>query len=235
MLGPIMRITKQLLFLFIIISATMASCNSEDVPLKKTAQGKLYLDAKITGEEAKEAVTILVLFKNGPNGPAIALGEDATVTLDGETLAADSTEKFGVFYETQRRLDEFAGAHILEFSDGDREVKQEFDFIPFALKDSLPTVLKRNDLVFQLEGLEAKEPIHVVMTDTGFITNDINSVDTLLNGQLVVERQRLANLKNGPISFQLYKDVRKRLRKDGKEWGQITTSYGLMREFILTD
>ena len=230
-----MGMTKQLLFGLIIISATMAKCNNEDVPLQKMAQGNLYIDAKITAEENKEAVTILLLIKNGPNGPAIGLGQDATLTLDGEALEADSTEKFGVFYETQRRLDEFAGTHIIEFKDGSKDRKQEFDFIPFALTDTIPQTLKRNNLVFNLEGLEPKEAIHVVMTDTGFITNDINSVDTVLNGQLMVDKNRLASLKNGPISLQLYKDVRKSLKNGGKEWGQITTSFGLMREFVLID
>ena len=195
----------------------------------------LYADYQVMAEEGNEAVTIRAQFRRGgPNGPAVRLAPPASLLLDGEPLPADSIGKVGPFYEVQRRVDEFAGNHRIDFKDdGGGLASTGFEFLPFTL-NSLPASLSRGDLVFQLSGLNEGAPVHIILTDTSFSSNDINSIDTVRGGKLVIGQERLLNLREGPVQLQLITEWEEPLRRNGKRVGKLSLSYSLHREFLLT-
>jgi hypothetical protein len=95
--------------------------------------------------------------------------------------------------------------------------------------------MQRNGFIFNLEGFDSLDLIHIILTDTAFATDDINSIDTIKNGRLVINEQRLSGLKSGPVNLQLFRDKTQRIGKGVKPAGQIFTTYGLRREFELLD
>src|SRR5690606_2353425 len=97
------------------------------------------IEAKIWGDEEKEALTCLLqVRKIGPNGKAILLPAPASVALDGEVLEADSAGLSGVFYEKALRAEGFSGEHTLRFTSPEGTVyEQEFEFSRFRLADEL--------------------------------------------------------------------------------------------------
>src|SRR5690606_28138271 len=106
---------------------------------------------------------------------------------------------------------------------------------PFALSSELPPRISRNNFAIQLEGLPGKEPVSLVLTDTSFLSNDFNRIDTVKNGVLTIPAERLSELKNGPVILQLQREEIKKLRDAPKQGGRLLIQYGLQREFILTD
>ncbi len=230
-----MKNIKQFFLGLLLMAATLTACNNENRESKGLNSGLVYTDYKISGEENKEAVTIFVQFRMGAkNGSTLVLEDGAKVELDGEQLRADSAGKSGAFYEVQKRLDEFSGTHTIVFTDVEgKEHPHEFEFFPFTLAEPIPAQVQRNAVIFNLEGLDSIDLIHIILTDTAFATDDINSIDTIRNGRLVINEQRLSGLKSGPVSLQLFRDKNQRVRKGGRTTGQVFTTYGLRREFEL--
>ena len=99
----------------------------------------------------------------------------------------------------------------------------------------MPEVLNRDDLVFELSGLEPVDYIRISLTDTSFASKDINDVDTVKNGRLVISANRLSSLTNGPINLQFYKEMEKAVKNGTAEGGKLSITYGLKREFELKD
>jgi hypothetical protein len=95
--------------------------------------------------------------------------------------------------------------------------------------------LNRGDLVFNFKGLDPVDYLIVVLTDTSFASADINDVDTVRNGQLVIRADRLSALINGPIHLQFYREQTLPLKKSTQEGGKFMISYGLKRDFELKD
>ncbi|HZH96138.1 MAG TPA: hypothetical protein VEY06_09650 [Flavisolibacter sp.] len=224
------------IMLLVSIVVGIAACTSTDKGGEPGANEFIYADYKIWGGEDRETVTIRVQFRQGGrNGAALVLTPPAAVTLDGETLLADSVCKIGAFYEVQKQLNEFTGQHTINFRTKDgKEHKQVFSFEPFAI-DALPEVATRKDLVFHLEALKDKSLLHIILTDTSFTSNDINSIDTVKDGRLPVSKERLEALVNGPVSLQLIRNTTQVIREEGRRTGNLSITYSLHREFILND
>ncbi|HEY5970090.1 MAG TPA: hypothetical protein VIU35_19045, partial [Chitinophagaceae bacterium] len=91
------------------------------------------------------------------------------------------------------------------------------------------------DLVFNFKGLDPVDYLGVILTDTSFTSNDINDVDTVRNGRLVIKADRLSALINGPIHLQFYREQTLPLKKATKESGKFMITYGLKRDFELKD
>jgi hypothetical protein len=91
--------------------------------------------------------------------------------------------------------------------------------------------VERSELVFDLEGLEKEEYLHVSATDTSFTSRDIVEIDTVKDGKLVIPARKLRYLVNGPITLLLSKETQKIIKNDIR--GRVTVSYGLKREFEL--
>jgi hypothetical protein len=99
----------------------------------------------------------------------------------------------------------------------------------------MPAVLTRGELVFTFKGLEPVDYLTVVLTDTSFSSKDINDLDTVKNGRLVINADRLSAVVNGPINLQFIKEGNQDLKSTTKEGGKLYMSYGLKREFELKD
>jgi hypothetical protein len=226
-----------LLISMIFFNFLISSCTSNEIGnAKDVSPDAVYFDYEVWAEEGKDDVTVNLQFRmGGPNGTTLVLDEPANVLLDGEQLLLDSAKFSGAYYELQKPLASFSGKHSIVFTDlNKKEYKEEFEFIPFSLSPELPKSIKRGDLVFNFTGLEPVEYLHVSLTDTSFASDDINDVDTVKNGRIVISAERLSTLKNGPINLQFYKEMTKPVKNATREGGILNINYGLKRQFELT-
>lgn len=217
---------------------SLLSCTSDEIGSSKDVNPEaVFFDYEIWAEEGKEDVTINVQYRmGGKNGTTLVLDEPSKVLLDGDQLKADSAKVTGAYYEIQRPIASFAGRHSITFIDvNNKEYNEEFEFAPFSLDPDVPTTLKRNDLVFNFKGLDSIAYLNVIFTDTSFQSADINDIDTVRNGRLVISADRLSAIVNGPINLQFHREVEKPIKNGTKEGGKLYIHYGLKREFELRD
>jgi hypothetical protein len=214
------------------------SCTSNEIGNSKDVNpDAIFFDYEVWAEEGKEDVTVNLQYRmGGKNGTTLVLDEPSKVMLDGEQLKVDSAKVTGGYYEVQRPLTSFAGKHSINFTDlNKREYNEEFEFRPFSLEPDVPSTLNRSDLVFNFKGLDPVDYLSVILTDTSFTSADINDVDTVRNGRLVIRSERLSALINGPIHLQFYREQTLSLKKSTKEGGKFMITYGLKRDFELKD
>lgn len=245
----LLRINIKLLFMNRFIILTLISfffisctgefgCTSNEIGSSKDVNpDAVFFDYEIWSEEGRENVTVNLQYRmGGPNGTTLILDKPSKVLLDGEELTVDSANLSGAYYEAQKPLTAFAGKHTITFIDlNKKEYKEEFVFTPFIIDPDVPAVLTRGDLVFDLKGLNPVDYIRVVITDTSFESHDINDVDTVKNGRLVLLAERLSVLKSGPVNLQFYKELEKPVKNGTKEGGKLSVTYGLKREFELVE
>lgn len=236
MMINLMAITKiaGILSVFIL----MGSCNSDDSPGGKNANPEaIFFDYRIWAEESKKDVTCMLQFRfGGSNGHAFAMSDSCKVEIDGEIIEENSTKLSGSFYEIQKPLIDFIGGHTIVLNGfNKKQYREEFTFQPFTLQTQLPAIVKRSDLIFNLEGLAQLDYIRVVAVDTSFYSEDINEIDTVRNGQLIINIEQLEKLANGPIILQLYKEEERPLKNITRAGGMLSITYGLKREFKLRD
>jgi len=233
-MGNLMSINK--IYFFAIIF--LVSCTSNEIGNSKDVNpDAMYFDYELWSEEGGEDVTLKLQYRmGGPNGTTLVLTDPSQVLLDGEKLTVDSSRFSGAYYEIQKPLSSFTGKHTIVFTDlNKKEYKEIFVFTPFQLKPDLPEEIKRADLVFEFSGLDPLDYLRVSLTDTSFASDDINDVDTVRNGKLVISKDRLKSLTNGPINLHFYKELDKNIKNGTPEGGRLSISYGLKREFELKD
>lgn len=224
--------------LFILPFFFAASCsNDEKVNRRDIDPESIYFDYKIFGNEGYDKITVKLQYRyDGENGETILLEEPSIVELDGEMLIADSAKMTGVYYEVQKPVTAFSGKHTITFTAGNnKKYKEVFDFKPITLTKPVPAVIKRGDLVFEFNGLSRNDLVRVLMTDTAFFSEEVNRVDSVKNGRLFIFKEELRGLKNGPIYLEITKENEREVSKGTKEGGRLSISYGLRREFNLTD
>ena len=217
---------------------SLFSCTSDEIGNSKDVNpDAVFFDYEIWAEEGKEDVTINLQYRmGGKNGTTLVLDEPSKVILDGEQLKVDSAKVTGAYYEVQRSISSFAGKHTISFTDlNKKEYNEEFEFRPFTLDPDVPSTLNRGDLVFNFKGLDTIDYLSVILTDTSFTSQDINDVDTVRNGRLVIKADRLSALINGPIHLQFLREQMLQLKKPTKEGGKFIINYGLKRDFELRD
>ena len=216
----------------------LLSCTSDEIGSSKDVNpDAVFFDYEIWAEEGKEDVTINVQYRmGGKNGTTLVLDEPSKVLLDGEQLKVDSAKVTGAYYEIQRPVGSFPGKHSITFIDLNRkEYQEEFEFTPFSLDPDVPATLNRGDLVFNFTGLDSIHYVNVILTDTSFNSADINDIDTVRNGRLVISAHRLSALVNGPINLQFHRELEKPMKNGTKEGGRLYIHYGLKREFELKE
>ena len=217
---------------------SLFSCTSDEIGNSKDVNpDAVFFDYEIWAEEGKEDVTINLQYRmGGKNGTTLILDEPSKVILDGEQLKVDSAKVTGAYYEVQRPSSSFAGKHTISFTDlNKKKYNEEFEFRPFTLDPDVPSTLNRGDLVFNFKGLDTVDYLSVILTDTSFTSKDINDVDTVRNGRLVIKADRLSALINGPIHLQFFREQILPLKKPTKEGGKFMITYGLKRDFELRD
>jgi hypothetical protein len=218
---------------------SLFSCTSNEIGnIKDVNPDAVFFDYTVFADEDNSDVTVNLQYRmGGKNGTSLVLDEPSKVLFDGEQLKVDSAKVTGAFYEMQKPLAAFTGKHVISFTDlNKKEYNEEFEFTPFTLEPNIPAVLERGDLVFTFSGLESVDVLSVTLTDTSFQSADImNDTDTVRNGRLVIAAHRLSALVNGPINFQLYKEVDRPIKNGTKEGGNLHIRYGLKRQFELQD
>ena len=218
--------------------AIFSSCTSDEIGNSKdVSPDAIFFDYEIWSEEGKEDVTINLQYRmGGKNGTTLVLDEPSKVKFDGEQLSVDSAKVTGAYYELQKPFVSFTGKHTIGFIDlNQKEYSEEFEFTPFTLEPNVPEILNRGDLVFKFKGLRPVDYLNVTLTDTSFASHDINDVDTVRNGELVIKAHRLSALVDGPIHLQFFREQVLPLKKPTKEGGKFIITYGLKRDFELKD
>lgn len=212
-----------------------AACNNSDEGVN--SEWPYFVDYKVWSEEGSEQVTCLAQIKPDSFSDAtLLLQEPATIKLDGELLKADSASFSGAYYEIQKPVQQFSGAHTLTLTDEEgKKHKTPFTFYAFTLKNELPYQIQRGDIQIALTGLPAEAVLRVVVVDTSFTSADINEVTTVKNGTLTIPQSKLNNVKAGPITLQLYTEEEKPLLKKGAPSGHLSLSYGLKRDLELVN
>lgn len=221
------------LLLFCVSLILILSCNNKKGGDEVNPES-IYFDYQITGKEGDDNLTVLLQYRDGgKDRDAVSMGN---VILDGEILPADSAKMTGIFYELHKPIAEFSGKHSIVFTDiNKKEYKEDFSFQPVVLVTPITDTAQRNDLVFEFEGLEAKDYIRVLMTDTSFVNNGINRVDTVVNGRLIIRKDDLESLANGPVQLEFIREYEKPVKNGTDEGGRLLITYSLKREFFLKD
>lgn len=217
------------------MTALLAGCTDGDQRDRGYTGSALFSDYRIWSEEGRENVICLFQFRRGgPDGPAVVLKPPSAVELDGEKLAPDSTRLTGTFYEKVIPVAQFRGKHAVIYTDIEgKEHELEFEFLPFDLLNELPERVKREHFTIQLAGFpEGKTPVHLMLVDTAFATDDINEVVDAVNGEIEIIPAMLDRLKAGPIVLEIFRES---TTTETKAKGRIWISYGLRREFELEE
>lgn len=220
------------------ISVLLISCTNTDKENVHIADpDNIYFDYQVTAAEGNDNLTVLLQYRaGGDEADGIFITEPGKIMLDGEVLPADSNKMSGTFYELHKPIAEFSGKHSIVFTDIDKkEYKEDFSFQPVVLLTPIADTTQRNDLVFEFEGLEAKDYIGVLMTDTSFINNGINRMDTVVNGKLVITKADLESLANGPVQLEFIWEYERPIKKSTGGGGRLLITYSLKREFVLKD
>jgi hypothetical protein len=214
------------------------SCTGNETGKRKDVNPEaVFLDYFISGEEGDPNVKVLLQYRfGGPNGATLLLDDPAQVELDGQLIKADSSKLTGAYYEVLKPMNEFAGKHTITFTDANnKKYEEEFIFKPFKLKAGIPAVVKRGELIFELDGLNPVDYIRVFATDTSFATPTINRVDTVKNGRILITVTELEDLVNGPINLEFYKEDERPVKNAPKRGGRIAITYGVKEGFELKD
>lgn len=224
--------------LLCILSISFVACTSNEIGNSEDVNPEsIYFDYKIWGEEGNDNLTVKLQYRfAGENGTTLLLDGPGKVELDGEILKADSSKLTGVFYEIEKPVASFSGRHTITFTDGNnKQYKEVFLFEPITLTNPVPATIQRGDLVFEFNGLSDDDNVRVLMTDTSYLSEEINRVDTVKNGRLIISKEELMALTNGPVHLEITKEIERSVKNGTPEGGKISISYGLKREFILRD
>lgn len=226
------------IFLFGLLSFLFFACNDGGIgEEKKVNPEHIYFDYKIMGEEDKEFITVLLQYRfAGSQGVPLFIQKPGKVQFDETIIAADSARMTGSFYEIQIPVQDFTGNHNISFTNVNGNIyKEEFEFIPFSLASKIPDGIKRSDIILQLDGLKKIDHLRVILLDTAFYTDDLNEIDTVIDGKLIITANRLQKLKTGPLTLQIFKEEERPIKDRTKAGGLLSISYGLKREFELKE
>jgi hypothetical protein len=230
-------IKKKLLFLLSFVIFLMACTSNEIGNGKDVNPESIYFDYRIWGDEESGDMTVKLQYRfAGPNGTTLVLQEPGKVELDGVKIRVDSSKMSGAYYEVIKPIKSFTGHHTIMLTDIDKkEYKEEFSFQPIVLKTKISPVITRSDLIFEVGGLAPKDYVRVLMSDTVSFSEGIVRLDTVINGQITVTKEELGVLASGPIHFELLKEDEKRVKNGTPQGGKLAISYGLKREFMLSN
>jgi len=227
-------VEKKFLLLFYGLLIFLPACLNDEPshPIERKI-ADFYFDYTIVGDEDNNEVTVKLQYRSG--GRTWLIPQPGKVELDGEVMVADSSRRNGYWYEANKPLDEFEGRHQIVFTDEGKTYKEVFDFNLMSLKTEIPGVVYRDDLVFEFNGLSNGDHIRVLLTDTGFYTRGIDRIDTVLNGQIMISRYDLDNVKDGPVTIEFYRETEQDLAEATERGGRLAMIFGLRREFELKD
>lgn len=226
-------------FFVVVCSLALASClnnKAEKEESKGIDPQTIFHDYRITAEEDRENVTIMLQYRIGKDGDPLSLNEALSVKLDGTPLQPDSTRLSGAYFEAERPLAEFAGNHTISLTDArNKEHKAEFNFQPFTLAEEIPERVPKKPFSIRVSNFQEGEgEVRLVMIDTSFASQDVNEDIVIENGEIRIGNDKLANLALGPVNMEIHFEEVRPLRKISREGGRLQLSYSLRRQFELT-
>ena len=229
---------RKILFWTFITGYILAACNNNEIGGSGDVNPEsIWFDYQIWGDEEGNNVTVKLQYRfAGPEGTTLLLSPPSEASLDGVPIEADSSKWDGAYYEVVIPVKNFNGEHEIVFTDiNKKQYSEKFVFRAFTLRTEPPALVSRNDLVFELEGLDPGEPVKLMISDTVFASKGVERMDTVRNGRMLVRKSELEKLKNGPVHLEIYRDVEKRIKNGTAEGGRISISYSIKREFELRD
>ncbi|MBS1575026.1 MAG: hypothetical protein JST09_06940 [Bacteroidetes bacterium] len=229
---------NRLAALFVLLSLLTTSCNNrEEKTVKFVSADAVYFDYQVWGDDEKGMITVMLQYREGDaDGKPVSLKPPSKAELDGRLLDTGSTKSSGAYYEYSTTIDSFAGKHSIVFTDKTgRQYEEKFEFKPFRFVAAWPEIISRQDIELELEGMNKKDYIRVIALDTVFRSRGINETDTVKNGKLIITKGQLKNLANGPIRLELYKEEEIPVKNGTSAGGYLLITYGLKRNFELTD
>jgi hypothetical protein len=221
-----------------VCSFALASClnnKSEKAESSDIDPQRIYHDYRITAEEERENVTIVLQYRDEEDGEPLTLDEAVSVKLDGVNLQPDSARLSGAYYEAERPLTEFQGSHTISLTDSkNKEHKAEFNFQPFTLAQELPERVSKKPFSIRLSNFPTDQrTVRLVMIDTSFASPDINEDFVIKNAEIRIGNDKLANLALGPVNMEIHFEEVRPLNKISREGGRLQVSYSLRRQFEL--
>ena len=100
-----------------------------------------------------------------------------------------------------------------------KNIARNLSFLLFLLQAEIPAIVKRKELVLELNGLDPGDVIRLLLTDTSFYSRGIDRIDTVQERQYNYFSIRdLDNLKNGPVYLEIYKEDSKTFKKARQRW-----------------
>lgn len=216
----------------------LIGCNNNEFRSKKKVDPEaIYFDYRVWGNEENSDVTVrLQYFIGDEEGQTVQWEHPAKVEFDGGELVADSSRMNGFYYEARIPLENFSGEHNIVFTDSNgKQYNEGFEFPVISLETEMPAVVKRKELVLELDGIVPGDITRLLLTDTSFYSRGIDRIDTARNDSVVVSPSDLDNLENGPVYMEIHKEDIRPLKMPGKGGGRLSLSYGLKRAFELRD
>jgi hypothetical protein len=226
---------KTNLIFLLFIAAGLHACQSPEAEKKPARKPPVNLALRIWGEEGSEFFHCLAQVQSMEAIAATGkLSSGETLAVDGISLLPDSARYSGVFYQADLPVDQFAGEHNVSLTSSDgRTHSGKFDFTPFSIKLDTGIALTAGEMEFQLLNFPGGEnQVHLLITDTAYATDDINTFLPINDGRLVVSPVLLSGIKRGPVVMQIIFETEKFLSL-GKDRVKLLVSYSLAREIIL--
>lgn len=224
------------------VGLVLAGCNAGTLQKKRQepVSDGLFVDCQAIGYEERGDVTVRVQFRmGGPEGDAVMLEEPAMIYFDGQPMDTGSTKMTGGYYEAvfAAAVEETGAGHEIHYKDASGQSFRDTFYFPFfRLSKELPeSVTRDKDLEISFGGLEKRDEIHAMLSDTSYYGRGIDRIDTIENGLLKYTPEDLNTLKAGPVHIEFYKEDEWWLRRQMVARGRIYLSYNISREFELRD
>jgi hypothetical protein len=219
--------------LFPLVAALfLISCSTEEIGNSRDVNpATVFTSYSISYTEGEPDVTCTAQFRfAGKEGTTLLLSDTSRVQLDDQTIAVDSNEYRGAFYETERAMPAFTGEHHFSFRDiRGKEYKEDFSFQPITLAQPIPLTLEAKDFILDFSGTENGDSVSISISDSSRLTND-NWQDCIVsNSRVAVSAAIFDSLKSGPVKINIYLRRKKEVKHCPEEGGIF------MQEFILKE
>lgn len=210
------------------------ACNDFKKKKKTTPEHAIFLDYRAWGDEDGAVVNVRLQFrKGGPEGDAVLLDSPAAISWDGVPMLPDSSKMNGFYYEKRMPLAEFSKHNVQFINEDGKKYLTVIDFPVFKLAQEFPESLKRGELQIGLEGLESRDDLQVLLSDTSFYGRGIDRIFTVKNGRLAIPASYMDRLATGPVSMELIREEHRVLPQTPEGGGMLSISYSVKREFEL--
>jgi hypothetical protein len=217
---------KQIAYL-ITASLVFVACNSTEIGESKDIEPNAIAQQINVDYKENEGLSAKIRFRvSGLNGTTLVLNQPAKVALNNDALSVDSSKYYGAYYG--KSLGSGIGTHQFAYTDkAGKTYKNSFTFNGFGLKNNIPSsISKSQDLSIAINGVSSTESVEYNVKDTSF-GNDIAGKVNLINGNLIISKNNLSKLKNGPIFIDISCQKEQPIKEGTSEGGTIYYNFAI--------